>query len=144
MAISSRQEITARLLRTASVGVAHPRLSIVVVGEVSRHWLEALVNMLPWNGLPLAVEVLVVRAGGRRAADERELRHSIIRYVAAPANATCAEMRANGIRHASGDFVVFLDDGRPVDPGLIERLTGEAAPGAASGISAPTGRETGT
>jgi hypothetical protein len=72
--------------------------------------------------------VLIVRPGvgaaGRRHSEERDARHPMVRYIGVPSGATSAQVMAQGIRHASGDFVMLLDDDRPFDPSILERLIG--------------------
>lgn len=119
-AVSSHQEGETRKPRLATR--PHPRLSLIVAADVSRQWLDSLLATVPRQLGPDVVEVLVVRAASPRSDFERTPRHSHVRFVTAPAGAEVGELRANGLRQASGDLVLLLDSDRPVEPGMIARL----------------------
>lgn len=125
-AIAFHHEPRAR--QTRSVSDARPKVSIVLAVEAARECLRDLMALLPADSGPevrnQAVEVLVVRPGARRITEERELRHPLVRIIGTASNATRPEMRAQGLRHASGDVVVLVDEGRQFDLPYLQRLTG--------------------
>ena len=125
-AIAFRHEPRTR--PTRSVPGARPKVSIVLAAEAVRECLGDLLAFLPPEGgldaRTQSVEVLVVRPGARRISEERELRHPLVRFIGTASDATRPEMREQGIRHASGDVVVLVDEGRQFDLPYIQRLTG--------------------
>ena len=107
---------------------ARPKLSVIVAADVPRQWLDQLVGALPSDSEASAVEILVVPPGDR-PHDEREARHRIVRYVGSRPGATRAELRADGIRHASGELVVLLDDENPLGLDVLQDIASRV-PGA--------------
>lgn len=127
-AIAFRHEPRPRLTRAVP---GAPRVSIVLAADAARECLGSLLELFPIEtgadarGQP--VEVLVVRPSARRITEERDLRHPLVRYIGTGFNATRPEMREEGIRHASGDVVVLVDDDRQLDLAYLQRLTGRTA-----------------
>lgn len=82
------------------------------------------------------VELVVACNGPRRAADALRRRYSGIRFSFAELPLAIAELRALGLREATGEFVVLLDDESPATStvrvaGLLAAsLDRAAAPGA--------------
>lgn len=101
---------------------AQPRVSVVVAAETPHQWLDAFVAAIPRHTPASSLEVIVVRASGHRSTDDRPLAHPLVRYVGAPPGAEAAELRRNGIRHASGDVIVLCDGRAPLEPGFIDSL----------------------
>lgn len=100
----------------------HPRVSIVVAANGSREAVDVLVDVVQRHPRRSSLEVLVVSPGNHRTSHDRAAGHSFVRYVAAPVGAAPGELRANGIRHASGDVVILLDGDRTIDAALVDSL----------------------
>lgn len=98
-----------------------PRVSIVVTADAPRQSLDALVDAVERHPHRTSLEVLVVSPNGHRFG-EISTDRPFVRYVAAPIGADAGELRANGIRHASGDVVVLLDADRSIDDSVLDRL----------------------
>ena len=97
-----------------------PRVSIVVASNGCREAVDALVDVIQHHPRRASLEVLVVGAGPHHAANDRSSDQPFLHYVVAPAGAESGELRANGIRHASGDVVILLDGDRPIDAALVD------------------------
>jgi len=121
-AISSRVDLGD--LAPRPTAAARVRLSIIVAAERPRRWLEMIHAVLARYGGAAAVEIVVVRPGSALTdqRDGREPHLAVTSYLAAPADASRAELRAQGIRAATGAFVVLFDDERPLDPGGVDRV----------------------
>jgi hypothetical protein len=124
---SIRNDANSRTARLALGG--GPGLSIIIAADVSRAWLDRLLAVLPRQGRSSRIEVLLVRAGVRRPGEERDVRHPLVRYVTAPAAGSRAELRAQAVRYAAGDFLMLLDDDAPVNMMMIERFLGSVSGG---------------
>jgi glycosyltransferase involved in cell wall biosynthesis len=102
-----------------------PRVSIVVAADGSRQAVDVLVDVVQRHPRRASLEVLVVTPSSQRLADVAS-EHSFVRYVSAPIGAEPGELRANGIRHASGDVVFLLDGDREIDEALVDSLLSPA------------------
>jgi hypothetical protein len=98
-----------------------PRVSIVLTANAPRHSVEALIDIVRRHPRRDSLEVLVVSAGGLHDADV-PARQSFVRHVAAPAGAAAGELRANGMRHATGNVVFLLDGDRAIDEALVDSI----------------------
>lgn len=109
---------TGRLPRKAG----RPVLSVVVASDQPESTLDECLNALRVGCAPAGIELLVVRADAPARIASMRRAHSDVRFVAAPAGSLLEELRSIGANHAGGDIVAIVDDGRPVDEGLVQDL----------------------
>jgi glycosyltransferase involved in cell wall biosynthesis len=106
---------------------SQPRVSIVVASNGCRETVDVLVDVVRRHPQRASLEVLIVSPGSHRAANDRSSDQPFVRHVVAPVGAAPGELRANGIRHASGDVVILLDGDRAIDAALLDSLLAPAA-----------------
>jgi hypothetical protein len=102
--------------------VAQPRVSIVVAANGCREAVDVLVDVVQRHPRRESLEVVVVSAGIHRNGSDKSMDQPFVRHVVAPIGAEPGELRANGIRHASGDVVILLDADQPIDAVYVDSL----------------------
>ena len=104
-----------------------PEISIVVVSTRSRSVLTAFLSALVSPCLTAGVELLVVRAAPATELAEWRRIMPTVRWVAAPADATVAELRAIGMAESTGDVVRIAEDDRDLDVRWVHAVLGDRA-----------------
>jgi glycosyltransferase involved in cell wall biosynthesis len=109
-------------------------LAIVTVGRPSLV-LDAVPRLRP-EGVPAAVEVLVVDSGGERAVAEDALRRQWpnSRVIPFPLRNMVAQ-RNEAIRQARGEIVIFIDDDCFVQPGWWPEIVAPFAERGVGGVA---------
>ncbi|WP_445258442.1 CDP-glycerol glycerophosphotransferase family protein [Nocardioides aurantiacus] len=117
---------TARRLRVRVRGRSGPLLSVVVPVYNVREWVGAALDSVLAQSLT-DLEVVVVddgsQDGSMAVVRERAARDPRVRVVT-QANAGLGAARNAGTRHATGEFLAFLDSDDLVLPGAYESLVG--------------------
>jgi hypothetical protein len=105
-----------------STPLHQPRVSIVVAADGCRKAVDVLVEVVQRHPSRSSLEVLVVSPASHRLTSDNGTDHPFVRYVVAPIGSKPGELRANGIRHASGDVVILLDGDREINAAMVDRL----------------------
>jgi glycosyltransferase involved in cell wall biosynthesis len=90
--------------------LAIPHLSVIVTSTGSTFALEACLRSLHEQSERTRAEVVVVRAGELTDLEDIARAHPNARLIEAPSEMTARELRAVGMREATGDVFIFLDD----------------------------------
>lgn len=99
---------------------ATPKLSVVVLSSADRAILRARLQPLVPLCLDYRIELLLVRTSEAEADDLAAEFPSVRLVVGSGGDAGIRALRLRGFAEASGDIVIFTDDG---DPGAYQRLS---------------------
>lgn len=111
-------------------------VSIVIPTRDRAAQLDRLLNSLSaCTHEPL--EIIVVDNGSSDGTGRVVAAHSRVRYVQLDQNLWSGGGRAEGARHAHGEWILFIDDDNVVPPDLVDRLLQGAAHDPTVGIIGP-------
>ncbi len=115
-------------------------VSIIVTPACQHSRIDELLGVLTRDGkFPSGVELIIVRTHSLLRAEGRYAGRGAVRCVDVAPGTPPAELRAEGLRHASGDVVVLLDDHDVLDIAALEALCRPSAPRAEAGDALATG-----
>lgn len=117
--------------REARIG--RPTVSIVCIAR--KDWPGAIRNASersPWSEY-FGAELVIVTAARRDSQGTASGAATPV-LVSAPADATDAQMRAMGLRAATGDVVLFVDHPATADDSWMEHLSNTRTPRAEPGV----------
>jgi GT2 family glycosyltransferase len=115
-----------RHLPPGARGVRHaaaPTISVVVASLGEPEVLEACLDALLPQCRTVDAELVVARRAAAGQLDELAIAYPTVRFVAAPSDATTADLRVAGMAEAEGDIVALTEDHRIVAPGWLTQLT---------------------
>ncbi len=121
------------------------RLVSVIIPTYNRaRDLQRLLNSIAASDYPV-IEVIVVDNAStddtgeivQSFAEAKKRDSLVVRYIASPVNLNAGGGRAEGVRHAEGEYLLFIDDDNEIYPDMITELVRflEQHPGA--GLAAP-------
>jgi hypothetical protein len=90
--------------------VRAPTVSVVVASSRDRAFLHTCLDSLDEEGGAAAVELVVARSMDTMESNAFATSHPRVRFVPCPAGASLSSLRAAGMRAASGDIVILVED----------------------------------
>jgi hypothetical protein len=113
----SREQLT----RSHSVRrLPRPTVSIVLATRQPRSALDALITSLVSHCASPRVELIMPRADGPLQLGILSRQHQQVRFVAAPSDSSIADLRVYGMKAATGDIVLIVDDSSTGEASLIQ------------------------
>lgn len=99
------------------------KVSVVIVNWNTRELLQDCLNSLPWDSQRVELEVIVVDNGSEDGSPEMVEQHfPQVRLIRNEDNLGFVLANNQGLRAATGDFLLMLNSDTEVQPGAIERL----------------------
>lgn len=88
-------------------GFVAPKVSVIIPFFNEKSWLEEAIESV-LNQTYQNIEVIVVNDGSKEDISDLELKYKKVMFLT-QSNMGAAGARNNGIRHANGDYIAFLD-----------------------------------
>jgi hypothetical protein len=99
-----------------------PTISIVLATRQPRSALDALVTPLLSQCAGTRVELIMPRADGPLQLGILSRQHQQVRFVAAPSDSSIADLRVFGMKAATGDIVLIVDDCSTSETGVVQDI----------------------
>ena len=117
-------EFSSREQATRSHGTRRhhrPTISIVLASTQPRAALDSYVAPLLAQCIAARMELIVARSDSALQLGLLSRMHQQVRFVAAPPESSVGDLRTYGMRAATGDIVVIVDD-TSADEQLVQRI----------------------
>lgn len=105
-----------------------PTISIVLASSQPRSALDACVTTLTARCAGSRTELIVARADSALHIGLLSRVYPQARFVSAPGECSIGELRSYGMKAATGDIVLLLDDSSVIDERFIDNVLGQLAP----------------
>ena len=102
-----------------------PTISIVLASNQPRSTLDACVSTLSTHCTGCRAELIVARADSALHLGVLSRLYPLARFVPAPSECSISELRTYGMKVATGDIVLLLDDAMDIDEGFVEGVLGQ-------------------
>jgi hypothetical protein len=103
-----------------------PLVSVVVASNHDWQVLQRCLAGVVDHCARVRAEVVVARAAVGSDIDTLARMYPTVGFVEAPATASMSQLRAIGMREATGDVVVFVEDIAEFDPGWLDTFVRQA------------------
>jgi hypothetical protein len=123
-----QSEISARESQSKGVAsrrLSRPTISIVLASSQPRPIFDACVSTLTAHCAGFRAELIVARADSALQLGVLSRLYPQARFVAAPAECSIGELRTWGMKVATGDIVLLVDDAMNVDERFVEGVLGQ-------------------
>ena len=104
---------------------ARPTISIVLASSQPRSALDAYVSTLTARCAGSRTELIVARADSALHIGILSRVYPQARFVSAPQECPQSELRTYGMRAATGDIVLLLDDSSVIDERFVDSVLGQ-------------------
>ena len=102
-----------------------PTISIVLASSQPRSALDAYVSTLTARCAGSRTELIIARADTALHIGLLSRIHPQARFVSAPGECSMGELRTYGMRAATGDIVLLLDDSTVIDERFLDSVLGQ-------------------
>ena len=99
-----------------------PTVSIVLATRQPRSMLDAFVAPVLSQCAGARVELIMPRSDSPLTLGILSRQHQQVRFVAAPADSTVADLRVYGMKAATGDIILIVDDCSVGETSLVQHI----------------------